>query len=243
MKAKLLCAAGLLALASPHAMGASELEELRDRCARQEQEIRDLRARLASVQPAADPAAAGAVESEPAPTTEPAPAVAAEESIPVARPVDEAALAAASGKTHTVVSGDTFTRIATQHGVSLKALMAANPTVKATALKLGQKIVVPAAPAPAPATSGAVPEAGATADPGDAAGAVTTGRAQGIQQQQAEPKEKIITVITTEEMSFGEFAEKYGTDVQRLNSLNMLDLAPTSNLAKGSDLMVPEPKP
>lgn len=226
-------------------MGASELEELRDRCARQEQEIRDLRARLASVQPAADPAAAGAVESEPAPATEPAPAVAAEESIPVARPVDEAALAAASGKTHTVVSGDTFTRIATQHGVSLKALMAANPTVKATALKLGQKIVVPAAPAPAPATStsGAVPEAGATADPGDAAGAVTTGRAQGIQQHQAEPKEKIITVITTEDMSFGEFAEKYGTDVQRLNSLNMLDLAPTSNLAKGSDLMVPERKP
>ena len=47
----------------------------------------------------------------------------------------------------------------------------------------------------------------------------------------------------TEDITYGEFAEKYGTDVQRLNSLNTLDLAPSSNLAKSSQLMVPEPQP
>ena len=244
MKAMLLCATGLWALASPHAMGASELEELRERCARQEQEIRDLRARLASVQPATDSGTPAAVTA-PTPTTEPAPAATAEELIPVARPVDEAALAAASGKTHTVVSGDTFTRIASQHGVSLKALMAANPTVKATALKLGQKIVIPVAPASA--TSTAAPEASAaaavTAATADASGTATSAPAQGIQQEQVERQEKIITVTITEDITYGEFAEKYGTDVQRLNSLNTLDLAPSSNLAKSSQLMVPEPQP
>lgn len=224
MKTTLLCATGLLALFPASAMGASELEELRDRCARQEQEIRELRARLAATSPAsAEPAVLPA--GTPAPTPAEAP-------IPVARPVDEAALAAASGTSHTVVSGDTFTRIATQHGVSLKALMAANPTVKPTALKLGQKIAIPAAPTAV--TPPSTPADAVVADPAAPVDPVATA---------APPREKIITVTIKESITYGEFAEKYGTDIQRLNSLNTLDLSPTSNLAKGSQLMVPEPKP
>lgn len=227
MKTTLLCATGLLALFPASAMGASELEELRDRCARQEQEIRELRARLAAAPPsAAEPADLPAEAAAPTP---------AEAPIPVARPVDEAALAAASGTTHTVISGDTFTRIATQHGVALKALMAANPTVKPTALKLGQKIAIPGTPAAVP-TPSATPDA-AAASPGNPSAPLDPVAPPTPQQ------EKIITVTIKESITYGEFAEKYGTDIQRLNSLNTLDLSPTSNLAKGSQLMVPEPKP
>ena len=40
-------------------------------------------------------------------------------------------------------------------------------------------------------------------------------------------------------MSYGEFAAKHGTDIERLNSLNGLDLNTTTVLAKGSELYVP----
>jgi hypothetical protein len=41
------------------------------------------------------------------------------------------------------------------------------------------------------------------------------------------------------EMTFNEFAAKYGTDTARLNELNGLDLSKDAVLAKGSELYVP----
>ena len=40
-------------------------------------------------------------------------------------------------------------------------------------------------------------------------------------------------------MTYGEFASKHGTDVERLNALNGLDLTTATVLAKGSELYVP----
>jgi LysM repeat protein len=60
--------------------------------------------------------------------------------------------------TYTVVQGDTLSGIAQRFGVSLEALLAANPGVMPTALSVGAKLVIPAgnqvpgeqAPTPAP---------------------------------------------------------------------------------------------
>ncbi len=52
--------------------------------------------------------------------------------------------------------------------------------------------------------------------------------------------EKKIRSVTIEgEMTYGDFAAKYGTDPNRLNDLNGLDLTHATVLAKGSELYVP----
>jgi LysM repeat protein len=47
------------------------------------------------------------------------------------------------GGVHVIKSGDTLGRIATQYGVTLSELQAANPSVDSRKLHVGQKIVVP----------------------------------------------------------------------------------------------------
>ena len=50
-----------------------------------------------------------------------------------------------SGTEYTVLKGDSFAKIAKEHGVSVKAIEAANPGIEPTKLKVGQKLSVPAA--------------------------------------------------------------------------------------------------
>src|ERR1035437_10361594 len=68
------------------------------------------------------------------------------------------------GSDYVVVAGDTLGKIAKAHGVSLKALEAANPRVDSKKLKLKQKLVIPAstksAEAAPAATTGAVDAGG-----------------------------------------------------------------------------------
>lgn len=52
--------------------------------------------------------------------------------------------AAAATSEYTVIKGDTLARIAKNHGVSLSALEAANPSVVPTRLQIGQKLAIPA---------------------------------------------------------------------------------------------------
>jgi len=54
-----------------------------------------------------------------------------------------ATTSSSSGGTYTIVSGDTFARIAAQKGVSLQSLMDANPGVDPRLLKVGQRIIIP----------------------------------------------------------------------------------------------------
>ena len=51
--------------------------------------------------------------------------------------------APATAKSYTVVKGDSFYKIAKANGVSVKALMAANPGVESAKLKVGQKLKMP----------------------------------------------------------------------------------------------------
>lgn len=55
----------------------------------------------------------------------------------------------------------------------------------------------------------------------------------------ANAEKKIRPVTIDGEMTYGEFATKHGTDAERLNALNGLDLTTATVLAKGSELYVP----
>ncbi len=77
-------------------------------------------------------------------------------------------VSAAGASVYTVKSGDTLTKIANQHGVSLKALRAAN-SLKTDSIKVGQKLTIPvkaSAPATVPtAPPETAPAGGTTAPP------------------------------------------------------------------------------
>jgi len=75
-----------------------------------------------------------------------------------------------AGGIHVIVSGDTFGSLAKKYGVTVSAIEAANPPpdVNPNRLHLGQKIIIP----PAPAPSAAVPAASST-PPASASGAPT----------------------------------------------------------------------
>jgi len=67
------------------------------------------------------------------------------------------------GSEYAVAKGDTLTTIAKAHHVTLPALMAANPGVDSKHLKIGQKLVIPAAtvsPIAAPTTGAVTADAG-----------------------------------------------------------------------------------
>jgi LysM repeat protein len=63
---------------------------------------------------------------------------------------------AGGDQTYTVKSRDNLTKIATQHGISVKALRAAN-ALKTDSIKVGQKLKIPAKAASAPVTAPATP--------------------------------------------------------------------------------------
>ncbi len=148
-------------------------------------------------------------------------------------------------KTHTVKAGETYSSISRKYKISAEALAAANPTVKATALRPGQVIQLradaspvaqtktpepvekspaaqPSVPTPAPATTAATEPPAAAPTPA------------------AEPADKKLHPVMIEiEMTYGAFAALHGTNTDRLNALNGLDLTEATILAKGSELYVP----
>jgi LysM repeat protein len=169
-----------------------------------------------------------------------------------------------NGKTHTVRPGETYFSIAKKYGTSTSNLVAANPTVKASALRPGQVLQLgnggsstamisapisqnrttppvekaPEARSPAPASHSTpvahtpIPET-KTADAPAPAPAVDKNSAATASERKYRP-------ITIEgEMTYGEFAAQHGTDAERLNALNGLDLTTATVLAKGSELYVP----
>ncbi len=63
---------------------------------------------------------------------------------------------------HVITRGDTFDSLSKKHGVSVKAIQAANPALNPTRLKIGDKVKIPARTAAAPA---AAPTSLSSADP------------------------------------------------------------------------------
>lgn len=163
-----------------------------------------------------------------------------------------------SGKTHKVETGETLFSISKKHGMSTEALVAANPKVKAASLRPGQVVSLGSeAPATtmisAPARTKTPPALEKTPTPPPAretpavssvipaAPEITSTPAAAAETAApAATSEKKIRPITIEgEMTYGEFAAKHGTNAERLNALNGLDLTTATVLAKGSELYVP----
>ncbi len=168
---------------------------------------------------------------------------------------------------HKVRAGDTFSSISKKYGISTAALVAANPKVKPSTLRLGQilkldgkaaavsealaqtpiankKDSVERAQAPvakAPAIPKNIPVSTAAPAPATVpAVSAPIPHTTPVTEATSPSQEKKIRPVTIEgEMTYGDFAAKHGTDAERLNALNGLDLTTATVLAKGSELYVP----
>ena len=173
-----------------------------------------------------------------------------------------------SGKSHKVETGETLFSISKKHGMSTEALVAANPRVKPSSLRPGQFVslggdapattlinaaaraktppTVERASHPSPATKSA-PTRETTPASSDAQTTTETQPAAATALAPAAekaalsptPEKKIRPVSIEAEMTYGEFATQHGTNAERLNALNGLDLTTATILAKGSELYVP----
>ena len=59
------------------------------------------------------------------------------------RNAEEPQTRASEGRTYSIVSGDSFSKIANQFGVSLQSIIDANPNADPRRLAIGQKIIIP----------------------------------------------------------------------------------------------------
>jgi len=152
----------------------------------------------------------------------------------------------ATGGSHTIQPGDTFSSISRQYGVPVEALLAANPGLNPKTLKPGQKVLLAGDPSPPASVPAPPPPAGVTEPPAstttDESPNATPAATPGTPPAEAEPQPpegQVRTVMVDTEMTFGEFATRNDTNIQRLNELNGLDLTEATVLAKGSELYVP----
>mgnify|MGYP001819780937 CR=1 FL=1 len=165
---------------------------------------------------------------------------------------------------HVVKSGETFYSISRQYQVSVQSLVAANPSVRPTRLRVGQSLVVNASAKPGAANQSAgtppvksVPKPKAHAEreaeyvdapkpktrtkevvrnaPADRTPAKSTPTST---QGSSEPAIRTITVY--KQMTYGQFASRHGASTTQLNELNGLSLSKNTMLAKGSELYVPQ---
>lgn len=132
--------------------------------------------------------------------TNPAPVVVAP---PPPPPVDT------GGSEYVVVAGDTLGKIAKAHGISVKALEAANPGVDPKKLKIKQKLVIPASTKSADTTQAAP------------AGAVEAGGE---------------TYVVKSGDTLSKIAKKHGTTIKALQAANNLS---TTKIKVGEKLKLP----
>lgn len=189
----------------------------------------------------------------------PSKVTAATPSAPAAAP---SSTSSSGGGTYVVRNGDTFYSIALKHKVSSESLVAANPDIKPSGLRTGQLIRLSAKPAPAIAASIPTPSAPAASktvaatapapapskpanEPPATAKSHTPAPAPSPAAPSSPapsttpaPKTAVHSVTIDGEMTYGEFAAKHGTGIERLNELNGLDLNQNTVLAKGSELYV-----
>lgn len=145
---------------------------------------------------------------------------------------------------YTVCSGDTLYKIARSHGVSVNQIQAANPGIKPTSMRPGQTLRIPgdstsneiASTSPAPKRE---TEQSANLTPAQNTSAPEPMLGAKQSYETLAPARKAKSVMIDREITYGDFAAKHGTDTERLNDLNGLDLNMVTVLAKGSELYVP----
>jgi LysM repeat protein len=139
--------------------------------------------------------------------------------VPPPKSTDLASPAApGEAKEYVIAKGDTLGSIAHRNGLSLRALMEANPGVDSKKLQIGQKVQVPAATTAITATS-------------------TTGSAPGASTDAA-TGEGGVYVVKSGDMLM-KIAKRHGTSVKKIMAMN--DLKSTS-IHAGQKLKMPAPK-
>lgn len=153
---------------------------------------------------------------------------------------------AASGGKHKVKRGETFYSIARQHKMSVKTLMAANPDVKPTSLRPGQTLSIQ------PASRAVASNKRAASKPKPKSKKLATRKSERVDAPKPakevarkapakkSPEPAIRTITVHKQMTYGQFASKYGASTSQLNALNGLSLNKSTMLAKGSELYVPQ---
>ncbi len=145
---------------------------------------------------------------------------------------------------HQVQPGETFYSISKKHGLSTEAVIAANPDIKPSALRPGQVVKLTGGGAPATsmishstksstASTSSAPARTPAAVPNNIP--VSTPPPAPVVERKINPQ----PVTIDSEITYGDFAANHGTDTERLNALNGLDLMNATVLAKGSELYVP----
>ena len=261
MKPTLLFATLSMVFASPTLSAKSEVEMLRAKCAEQERQIQQLEQDNSKLRNDLAPSHSLGAQTELVSTAAAKPAE-------ITKPAETTKPAATStpARSYKVQDNDTYSSIARKQKVSVAALIAANPSVKPTSLHTGQIISLggsKAAPASAAVEKNSssasstpvvaekasapvskTPPAPFAKTPASAAKSATAKSesvpAKTSQEVSSPSPEKTIKPITIDgEVTYGEFAAKHGTNSERLNALNGLDLNNTTVLAKGSELYVP----
>jgi LysM repeat protein len=138
---------------------------------------------------------------------------------------------AAESRTHTVADGETFYRISLKYGVSVEELIAANPNVNHRALKVGQKIKIDRAAAPAIAKTPTPSLSSISSTP------ILNSPTSAPVEPKPRASERPVRI--EKEITYGQFAAKHNTSTRRLDELNGLELDPSTVLAQGSELYIP----
>jgi LysM repeat protein len=132
-------------------------------------------------------------------------------------------------------SASTSTMVSTHATPVAKSPPAADATSSAGEVVTAEATPTAQPAAAAPAIAATEPKVNSAPQPAPATAPIET-----IESSPAPNTEKKIRSVTIEgEMTYGEFAAKHGTDPDRLNDLNGLDLTHATVLAKGSELYVP----
>jgi len=136
-------------------------------------------------------------------------------------------------RTHKIADGETFYRISLKYGVSVDALIAANPNVNYRALRTGQVINLPGSSSTV--TSAAAKTTSSVPSLSRVSSIPVSNNTAAINKPRAVDK----PVKITQEITYLEFAKNYLTTTSRLDELNGLDLDPSTVLAEGSELYIP----
>lgn len=157
-----------------------------------------------------------------------------------------AAPAAKNLAKHQVKSGETFYSIARIHNVSMKSLQAANPEVVPTKMYVGQTLRIDGS-----ATASASNAVQNTKKAQKSAASAAPKRTELASQKKTPVKQPapsastagaeptIRTITVDQQITYGQFATRHGSNTTQLNELNGLSLNKNTTLAKGSELYVP----
>ncbi len=156
----------------------------------------------------------------PTPTTEPS--------------ITPAAIPSSNTIKHTVADKETFFSIAKKHDVSVDVLVKENPSINPKTLRIGQVVQIPGKLEASDSTPSSKPEQSLALS--SQANIPVSSQSSSASQPRASDK----PVKITKEISYSDFAKNYNTTPSRLDEINGLRLDPTTILAKGSELYIPQ---